>query len=259
MSKDYKYFALDNKENFIIYLKFLIEHTQIHMRSHKRYLKEIAEVIEKMELREDKKKKIDSTIYIDLRYKIMKPQDMLLNLLGDETKSALSYRKFRVLVKRKMKKNNLDLGLVELSDEMWHLLKEFNIWRNWGLHMPESLLVANIEVQRITAKEKNIVFKKEYNPIKNTVFNYYEAGWIISLHEECSNIHNGFSKVFQQMKKDYSKLIGESLRIEDSVFDVRPLEDMNIPKISGDIQRNKYDGNPKDIWLDFVDIKKLKK
>lgn len=258
MSQNYKYFALDKKEDFIEYLLFLINHTQIYMKSHKRYLKEMEQIIENMGLRENPSKKINPTMYDDLRNKISTPGNMLLNILGDETKTAISYRKFRVIVKRRMKKNKLDIGLEELPEEIWEILKELNICRNWGLHIPESLLVAEVETRKMAEKEKGVVFIRNYNPIKNTVYNYYEGGWIVDLYEECAHIHSGFSKVFQQMKKDYSKLIGESMRMENIIFDTRPLKDMNIPKISTLIQRGKYDGNSDDVWLGFTEMKEIK-
>lgn len=258
MSQNYKYFALEKKEDFIEYLLFLIRHTQIYMKQYKRYLKEMEQIIEKMGLRENPLKKIEPELYEDFRNKISTPGDKLLNVLGDETKSAISYRKFRVIVKRKMKKNNLNIGLEELPEEIWNILKELNISRNWGLHIPESLLVAEIEIRKMCEKEKGIVYKRNYNPIKNTVFNYYEGGWIVDLYEECTKLHSGFSIVFQQMKRDYSKLIGESMRMENAVFDVRPLQDMNLPKISTSIQRGEYKGSSDNIWLGFTDIRVVK-
>jgi hypothetical protein len=55
-------------------------------------------------------------------------------------------------------------------------------------------------------------------------------------------MYQGYSKVFQQMKKDYSKIIGKSIEIIPKyVEQLRPFtEDFAIPQISFEMQNKKY-------------------
>lgn len=75
-----------------------------------------------------------------------------------------------------------------------------------------------------------------------TEFVHYDIKWLVDLYNENKNLHEGFFKLFQQMKKDYSILIGETMKIDINQHDFRPIEDMDIPKISFEMQTNKYDG-----------------
>lgn len=242
--EDLKNYDLETKENYIIYLKELIILTHKHMMSHKRYIMELNDILEKNNYKEFPTAKIDEIVYEDINDKISNVSNKILNLLGDQTKTAMSYRKFRILAQKRMEKG-LELGLQDLSKEIWTRIDEFNNWRNWGLHVPESLLTARLEFmnEEITSGRAEVPPKKIITIAK---FDYYEARWLISLQEEAKNAHNCYSQVFQQMKKDYSMLVGESMRIEYVRYDVRPTSDLNIPRVSMKIQQRKYKGIKED-------------
>lgn len=221
-NNDEKVFILDSKENAIIYLKDLITSTYIVLRTYNRYLKDLNELIEKHDLKGVKKKKMSADIYIDYNYKIQNAASTLLNLIGDHTKDAMSYKKFRYDID---KNNNLNLGLKELDSDMKELLKEFNNCRESGLHIPEALLIEQIEtIEKSINKECNGV--KYNNLIKIVEAIYYEGEWFIDLYNETKHMATGFSKVLQQMKRDYSILIDETMRIEVKQIELRPFIDM---------------------------------
>jgi hypothetical protein len=243
-----KVYELDTRENFTLYLRQLIISTHSQIKYHKIYIDELKLIIQQNKLEEDSTKKVDPYMYIDINNKISNVSNRLLNLIGDQTNTAMSYKKFRYIAKKKMEKG-LDLGLIDLTDEIQTVLKELNECRNWALHVPESLFTAELELLE-KAMTKDIGVKPmSKNPVKITEFNYYEAAWLIDLLRETEHMHNGFSKSFQQMKKDYSTLIGESMRVEYRRFDVRPIKDMDVPKISMEIQQRKYKGVKDDAWL----------
>jgi hypothetical protein len=245
-----KVYALETKENFILYLRQLIISTHVQIKYHQRYIDELRGLIELNRFDNHPTKKINPYMYIDINNKIGNVSNKLLNLIGDQTNTAMSYLKFRVLAKKRMG-NGLDLGLTDLTSDMWGILRELNEWRNWALHMPESLFTAELELLEKAMNDRTIeVNPMPNNPIKITEFNYYEAAWLIDLLKETESMHDGFSKSFQQMKMDYSVLIGESMRVEYRRFEVRPIKDMDVPKISMEIQQRKYKGVSDDVWLD---------
>ncbi len=243
MSKvDMKKFELDTKENFIIYLRRLIQNTQSEIRTLKRYLKELELLIIDREYDKNPKKIINPNLYIDINNKIGMVTNQLLNLIGDHTNLAISYKKFRFIAQKRMEKG-LDLYLEPLSDEILDILSQLNEARNWSLHVPESLLTAEMEMINILLNDNSDkLFPAPFNPIYVTQFDNYEAEWLNDLLKQTKHMNIAFSKVFQQMKMDYSKLIGEYVRVLNKEGGTRTIHELNLPLISYDIQRRKYSG-----------------
>lgn len=237
--EDLKRYDLETKENFALYLKELIILTHRNIMIYKRYIKELRRIVEESDYQNCPNEKINPYLYIDMNNKISAVDDDLLNLIGDETKMAMSYKKFRSLAKKRMEKG-LDLCLSDLSDEIKMILNKINELRNWCHHIPESMFTARLELttKLIEDGEAEMVS----NPIIISDFSYYEAAWMTSLLMSHENSYDEFSKVFQQMKKDYSILIGQSMRIEYRIDEVRLIEDLSIPDISLKIQQRKYKG-----------------
>lgn len=235
--QEFKIYKLETKENFIIYLRRLIQSTYTNMEMHKRYLGELKDYISENKIEADSTKKINPYIYMDFKNKISGPSNMLLNLIGDESKSAMSYKKFRAMVKKRQA-NGLDLGLLELNEEITNILNQCNVNRNWALHIPESLLTAEREYVKFA---KDITGSKDiYNPIKMVKFSSYDAEWLINLLACVEASHEIYQKSFQQMKKDYSILLGESVSIVLANCGDRPLDDIGIAELSMNIQTGKY-------------------
>lgn len=93
-----------------------------------------------------------------------------MNLLGDAQTSSISYFKFRSYIS---KHPIADVMLNSLEDETQELLKEFNKMRNWQNHIPESLLVA--EMEQVEAEK--MVFSMDPVDIiiyKNVTYEYFK-------------------------------------------------------------------------------------
>lgn len=248
MGKNLKIYSLESKENFLLYLRRLIRSTYAEMKTLKIYTSELKDFIEKNEYNENPTAKINPKVYINYNDKINNVTGTLLNLIGDHTNSAMSYKKFRAIAKRKMD-NGLDLGLKDLSKEIDDILTQINVDRNWSLHIPESLFTAELEIADKMRLDGHISYIKPDSTIRIVEFDYYEAAWLTDFLRETENLTEAFSKVFQQMKRDYSILVGESVRIEISRVDVRPIKDMDIPKMSMKIQNREYKGIDNEIWI----------
>lgn len=160
----------------------------------------------------------------------------------------MSYKKFRALAKKRIS-NGLDLGLDQLSEEISNILNQFNDCRNWSLHIPESLFTSQIELTKKMYEDDPSIIQAPNNPIYDSKFLLYSSEWLTDLLKENKHLYDGFSKAFLQMKKDYSKLIGEDMYFQKRYYDIRELADMDIPKISYQIQQKKYNGIEYTPWL----------
>lgn len=246
MTKNLKIYKFETKEDYILYLRELIILAHKHMKNYKRYLENLEKYIKKNEYDKKPEALIKPEVYFENQDKINNTSTYLFNLFADDTAIAMSYKKFRRYANSK-KTKELQLGLDELSDEIQDIIMQFNNLRNWSSHVPESLITAHLEIIKKHDLENR--FMSNYSTIGIPEFSAYEAAWLVDLLRENKNVYSGCSKIFQQMKRDYSKLTGSSMRIELKVFPIRPIKDMDVPKISFEIQKNSYEGIKNDIWL----------
>lgn len=246
MTGDFKIYKLEKKEDYILYLRELIILVHKNMMTYKMYLEKLEEYINKNEYDKKPESLIRPEIYFENQDKINNTSSYLLNLFADDTGIAMSYKKFRRYA-NKNKIRKLQLGLDKLDNEINDIIMQFNNLRNWSLHVPESLVTAQLEI----AKKHNLeeCFMNDYSTISIPEFRYYEAAWLVDLLKENKDLYSGCSKIFQQMKRDYSKLTGSSMRIEKKYYDSRSIKDMDIPKISFEIQKGSYKGVNDDIWF----------
>lgn len=245
MTNNLKIYKLDKKEDYIVYLRHLIILAHKNMMVYKMYLNKLEKYINQNEYDKKPESLIRPEVYFENQDKINNTSSYLLNLFADDTGIAMSYKKFRRCANKKIKK--LQLGLDELDDEINNIIMQFNNLRNWSLHVPESLVTAQLEIVKKHKLED--YFMNDYSTISIPEYIYYEAAWLVDLLKENKELYSGCSKIFQQMKRDYSKLTGSSMRIEKKYYDIRPINDMDIPKISFEIQKNSYKGVNDDIWF----------
>lgn len=191
MSSNSKGFPLNNKADFIYYLRDIIDITFRYLIRLKRYCQELEKVIEINEMKGNPEKLLSSNLYEEFFDKIRHVQTVLLNLIGDKTKLALSYNKFREIADKRMQ-NGLDLNLDKLSDEMRKDLNRFNHWRNTNLHVPLSFLSSTRELARQKViEDPNLYGHIPENPIY--VFQYefqYSSLFLIMLKSIKNSIHN---------------------------------------------------------------------
>ncbi|MED0670422.1 hypothetical protein P4S95_09345 [Aneurinibacillus aneurinilyticus] len=235
--ENYKVFKFVEKNDFIIYLREVIYIAYKMLKDHRRYLTMLEKEIERYKVLTDENAKIPPYVYEDTRNLLKNVTNSLLNLFSDEGHSGTSYKKFRTAAESKKKGKRLGINLEKLSEEHEDILEQFHELRNWSSHVPESLIVAQLEMAKRDGFELRID-----KDIQVASFEYYEGAWLISLYNEQKHIYEGFCKIFQQAKKDYSVLVGESMRIKRSHFPVRHLEEeIEIPKISLEMQLRQYE------------------
>ena len=132
MQKEFKF---NDKSDYIFYLSELIIDCYQKTDRLKKYGQEIEQII----LTNPNAKLIQTELYESISDKVNRLFQYIFNLLGDESKKAVSYRKFRKRLYKDCKKMNIELE--ELPQNELKILGEFNTLRNWGLHIPESLFI----------------------------------------------------------------------------------------------------------------------
>lgn len=218
-------FPLVNNEDFIYYLRDIIDTTARYLTRLKRYSDELEEMIINQKLRNNPKMYVHDEIYCEFYDKLRHVETVLLNLIGDKSNQSLSYNKFREIADKRMS-NGLNLNLEKLPVEMRQELNRFNDWRNKNLHIPLSYL----STTRDLAKQKVSDDPTRYtlipnNPIVITQYEYQYSKVLIDMLDIMKVFYEKCRKVHQQMKKDYSKLIGESVQILHERNTVMELED----------------------------------
>lgn len=125
--------------------------------------------------------------------------DHLLNLLGDAQTSSISYFKFRSYIS---KYPVADVMLNPLEDNIRDLLNDFNRMRNWQNHVPESLLVAEMEQVKVGKMEfpMDLVDITIY---RNVTYDYFKDRVEINI-----SFYNSARKVIQRAQKDYRSIYG---------------------------------------------------
>lgn len=75
------------------------------------------------------------------------------NFLEDENKKSVSYKKFRKILFNN--REELHLTINELSNDEKEILNDFNMLRNWALHIPETLFIQKKMFFNIDSKFTN--------------------------------------------------------------------------------------------------------
>ena len=197
--KAQKQFPLDSKENCIIYLVRIISSCEKCMDRLKLYNREGKNILEKYY----KSDTIPYDVYADLLDKSANVMSYLLNLLGDAQDSSISYFKFRKVV---LKRQIIEVTLLPLDNIVQSLLEDFNKMRNWQNHIPESLLIA--ELDEIKAKKMSLTT----DPVKLIMYKTVSYNYFKDLIETNKNFYVAARKIIQAAKKDYSNLCGKSVR-----------------------------------------------
>ena len=121
--------------------------------------------------------------------------------------------------------------LIPLDSDVQQLLDDFNRMRNWQNHVPESLLVVEME----HVKAGTMVFPMDPVEIikyRTVTYAYFEA--MIEINK---SFYKAARKIIQAAKKDYSSIYGKSV-LYSRVYTDSPLDfDKSIPtKQSAKIQ-----------------------
>ena len=151
----------------------------------------------------------------------------LCNLLGDETKGAVSFRKYRKKLKKDAPKYGITLP--ELPNSISTQLNFLNKLRNWSLHYPESLVIASKELLQCEIRSDLIL---------STNYKFYEKQYLNKMVEELSALNNSFEEIFNQMIQDYELLIGKKVLVVKSPVTLKMYDLMDPVSASWDMQTN---------------------
>jgi hypothetical protein len=236
MRENYKVYKLSSKDDFIVYLRYLIQLAHRQMYYLKKYVKSLENEIDCHK----EMQYVSGDIYENHRNRIAFLTIYITNLFGDDASQSMSYRKFR----RCLDKSPYNIG--PLSKEIVDILTDLNVGRNWAAHIPESFLHAEFEASK--KYNKNITMDRiiQYpSPIIINIYQKYNLDWLVNLLSDLHENYQIFQKVLQQMKKDFSRLINTSVEVvTNHITENRSTEyDNEIPSISYQMQRKLYKSN----------------
>lgn len=226
--KALKQFMLNSKEECIVYLQNIIAIGVKCMERHKRFVEELETIIQ----RYNDVDRIPYDTYSDIMNKITNVESYMLNLYGDGQTTSISYFKFRKMLIKLAKKKDNSIEFYQLTNEEEDILNHFNLSRNWSNHIPESLLTSEIEMIR-----QGNACGHCRNPIEVNLYNYVSLEYINDLLKASKSFQYRAKKMQQCAKKDYSLLIGESVRVSKRYIDKpKKIEDMIATKMSAKVQ-----------------------
>ena len=199
--QEIKQFRLDSAHKCALYLNKIIFSCEKNMYFFERYNQEtsfiLCEYYGEVKIPYDK--------YVALVHKIGTIKMTLLNIIGDAQSSSISYFKFRKQIQKQIKNGKIDIKILDLGNDLEKILSEFNKYRNWQNHVPESLLVA----ERALMENEGVQLK--LNPIGIVHYNYVSYEYFKSFYDENTHFYNQARKIIQSAKEDYSQLIGEPI------------------------------------------------
>ncbi len=229
--KQMKMRPINNKREAIIFLNQMIVLTDKRMNCLKNAINDVEKLLKEYE----GKYKIKTTIYQAYAERIECLTMYICNILGDETKNAVSYRQFRKILAKKVTQGNEEFTLRPLEKEIIDLLDAMREQRNWGHHVPQSLFASqeNFMVNEQNGGKKLFETFFSSDEVYISIWEYHEIRWLINLYESSKIAYESYRKVFQCMKKDYSLLIGKNMRIKRiEEPDARPFQFSKIAEES---------------------------
>lgn len=224
---DLKGYTFNNKENFIFYLRHILIIGTKQLSIYENQIDNLANYIEEKNLKERPRRVVSAETYENYRALLGFSGNYLSNLFGDTAEYGCSYRNYRKNVKKKAKELRIDY--LEFTQEQETTFNEITSARNWGNHVPVSLIHSTEEKAFGKSIDTNI-------PIFVASFEKFKGMWLVDLYNSNYAILQGFKEVFNIAVKDYEKLTGKPCAIIKKSIPVRDMSDLIIPKISVEIQ-----------------------
>ena len=190
-NKAKKQFVLNSKEQCIVYLYKIISSCELCMDDFREYNRQIESELKNLK----KGDLVPIKIYKDFVNKTYNIMTYILNLLGDAQSASISYMKYRKLARKVIKNGDFELALSEIDDEVESLISEFNKTRNWLNHVPESLLVAEMEL--VESENANL----HLDPIVICHNNYVTYDYFEHLYLSNDEFYTKARKIIQSAKK----------------------------------------------------------
>lgn len=222
-----KQFPLTNKENCIIYLARIISSCELCMDRYKKYNRETKAILDEYVEGDI----ISYEIYGDICDKTCNIMSYLLNLLGDCQMTSISYFKYRKQVQKLINKGVDGLKLSALDEDVEKILTKFNKLRNWQNHVPESLLISEVEL----IKKRKMTLPTD--PVTIVHYNHVTYEYFLDLYKSNLDFCEGARKIIQTAKKDYALLLGKTTSYP-RVYSDKPvtLEKSEPTKMSAQVQ-----------------------
>jgi len=224
-----KIFKFSDSGDFIFYLSELIADLIQKTDRLKHYHNEIDLILKS----NPKATVIDSILYDSISDKVNRLFQYLFNLIGDESKKAVSYRKFRKILFKY--RTELKITLEPLAEKENEILSEFNSLRNWGLHIPESLFLQKRKYFQMDSAF--MIANKHSIPIPK--YDYFELEFLVKQKEEIENVLECSMIILERMKKDYSALIQGDFELNYEENKVKPYFFMKAVEASWNAQNGK--------------------
>ena len=124
------------------------------------------------------------------------------------------------------------MSIEDLSENEKQIINNFNKHRNWGLHIPESLIIQKKKFLKID----NDFINKYKNNIAVINYDFFEIEYLEKLNEETIGILLELKILENRIFKDYGLLVDEPFEINIETQQVKPYHIMDIVKAS-------FDGN----------------
>lgn len=228
VKKAQKQFPLDGKENCRIYLLRIVTTAELCIIRLKEYNTQGKAILDKYA----DEKIIPYDIYIDFADKTENVTSYLLNILGDAQSSSISYFKYRKQAKKLMQKDAEGIKVLEWPNELEELLNDFNRLRNWSNHVPESLLISEIDLI-----EQGKAQDFPYNPIELNLYKSVTYEYFQDLYATNVCFYEMSRKLIQAAKRDYGTLIQDRV-IMHRVYLDRPvgMEKLTAAEASAGVQ-----------------------
>lgn len=226
--KEKKQFQLDSKESCRIYLLRIITTAEKCLIKFKKYNMQTKQVLDEF----SKADRIPYEIYSEFVDKTSNVMSYLLNVIGDAQGVSISYFKYRQQAKRLIERQVDGVNIVEFTNELNELIKEFNKMRNWQNHIPESLLICEEELIK-----QGKACKKPRNPIEIYLYSEVTYGYFKDLYDNNVGFYETARKLVQAAKRDYGCLIGERVQLQRKYIDTPVgIAQLNAAKMSASIQ-----------------------
>ncbi|AXM89396.1 hypothetical protein CI793_09620 [Anoxybacillus ayderensis] len=267
-------YNLETKDDFIDYLGLIIEQVQKQMWRYRRYLSEVEDLCRTKIKEYDSEinevsletiiKVLNDPLYMQNRakikpipfYKYAEIRDKLefvnlrlLNLIGDKTKEAVSYAKFRKtaekLEERLLKEGKESIiQLDNLSTDIQQKINECYKARNYVAHWADTKFIAQKEYRTSQLKEFEQIFEVDFiNSHKHIImvnrYEYVDIEWLFELYVAYKKNQKIYSSIFQQMRRDYTKMVGKPTEITPIQGKVLPFNFSLISQQSVDMQFKK--------------------
>lgn len=227
---DLKGYTFNNKEDFIYYLRHIIIAVTRNLSTYENQINNLGKYIEERNLIERPKRVVSAELYENYRSLLGFTGNYLSNLFGDTAEYGCSYRNYRKNVKKKAQE--LGIEYVEFTQAQEEELNKITSNRNWGNHVPVSLIHSTEEKAFGKSIDTNL-------PIFVATFEKFEGMWLVDLYNSNYGGLQLYKEFFKVAVKDYEKLTGKHCVIFEQSYPVRDMSDLIIPKISVGIQTKK--------------------